>query len=334
MSIFNFRLQTLNLQQRLKQFWRINAPLTFVGVFTFGLLLLMLPGLVVDKRVITGAPAWLKPCKFAFSTSVYSFTFVWLLGLLQQHRRLASLAANATAFALVVQIIVIIIQVVRGTTSHFNFSTPQDEALWRFMEIALIFLWTATLVTVILLLVERLDNPVLAIALPFSLSLAFIGMGLGFFMTLPTPEQNLALVTGQPVLHIGAHSVGVPDGGPGIPILYLSTQGGDIRLPHLLGIHAVQALPLLSWLITSALSHLGRRTQVALMWTASFAYALLMSLFTWQALRAQPITSPDGLTLAALAGLVAVTLIAILVILAAERYQSLKTQSLADVNSP
>ncbi|MBE8989554.1 hypothetical protein [Nostoc sp. LEGE 12450] len=143
---------------------------------TFGLLLLMLPGLLIDERIITGAPAWLKPCKFAFSTSVYSFTFVWLLGLLKQHRRLASLAANATAFALVVQIIVIIVQVVRGTTSHFNFSTPEDEALWKFMEIALVFLWAATLVTVILLLLERLDNPVLAIALRFSLSLTFIGI--------------------------------------------------------------------------------------------------------------------------------------------------------------
>jgi len=78
-------------------------------------------------------------------------------------------------------------------------------------------------------------------------------------MTLPTPEQNAALVAGQPLLHIGAHSVGVKDGGPGIPVLYLSTQG-DIRLPHLLGIHAVQALPLLSWLITSALAHLRERT--------------------------------------------------------------------------
>ncbi|MCC5647700.1 hypothetical protein LC607_33290 [Nostoc sp. CHAB 5824] len=330
MSISNFRPEILNLQQTLKQFWRTNAPLTFVGAFTFGLLLLMLPGLLLDERVITGAPAWLKPCKFAFSTSVYSFTFVWLLGLLKQHRQLASLTAITTAFALVVQIIVIIIQVIRGTTSHFNFSTPQDEALWRFMEITLIFLWAATLVTVILLLLERLDNPVLAIALRFSLSLTFIGMGLGFFMTLPTPEQNSALAAGQPVLHIGAHSVGVKDGGPGIPILNLSTQGGDIRLPHLLGIHAVQALPLLSWLITLTLSHLRQGTQVALMWTTSFAYAMLMSLFTWQALRSQPITSPDALTLSALAGLVGVTLIATLTILAADRYQSLKTQSFSD----
>jgi len=91
----------------------------------------------------------------------------------------------------------------------------------------LILLWAATLVTVILLLLERLDNPVGAGA-AFSLSLTFIGMGLGFFMTLPTPEQNAALVAGQPLLHIGAHSVGVKDGGPGIPVLYLSTQGGDM----------------------------------------------------------------------------------------------------------
>ncbi|MBW4562925.1 MAG: hypothetical protein KME32_17605 [Mojavia pulchra JT2-VF2] len=326
MFISEFRSQVLKGVQTLKQFWSINQPLTFVGIFTFGLLLLMLPGLLIDERVITGAPAWLKPCKFAFSTSVYSFTLVWLLGLLKQHRQLATLAANATAFALVVQIVVIIIQVLRGTTSHFNFSTPQDEALWRFMEIALILLWVATLVTVILLLLEPLDKPVLALALRFSLFLTFIGMGLGFFMTLPTPEQHSALVAGQLVLHIGAHSVGVPDGGPSIPILYLNTQGGDLRLPHLVGIHAVQVLPLVSWLITFSLSHLGQRTQVALMWVASLSYAMLMFLFTWQALRAQPITSPDALTLAALAGLVAFTLIASLITLATDHYQSITTQ--------
>jgi len=53
-----------------------------------------------------------------------------------------------------------------------------------------------------------------------------------------------------------------------------------------------------------------------------------MSLFT--NIAAQPITSPDALTLAALAGLIAVTLIATLTILASERYQSLKTQSFSD----
>jgi len=52
------------------------------------------------------------------------------------------------------------------------------------MEIALILLWAATLVTVILLLLERLDNRFGAGAAVF----AFLDLhwhGLGFFMTLP-----------------------------------------------------------------------------------------------------------------------------------------------------
>jgi len=44
---------------------------------------------------------------------------------LAQTTSATGLAANATAFGLVVQIIIIIVQVVRGTTSHFNFSTSR-----------------------------------------------------------------------------------------------------------------------------------------------------------------------------------------------------------------
>jgi hypothetical protein len=37
-------------------------------------------GMLVDPRVITGAPAWLKPFKFAISTAVYSLTLAWIFG--------------------------------------------------------------------------------------------------------------------------------------------------------------------------------------------------------------------------------------------------------------
>jgi len=94
--------------------------------------LLMLPGLLLDERVITGAPAWLKPCKFAFSTSVYSFTLYgcwacsnnigdWLVWL--QMPRLF----------LVVQIIVIIVQVVRvqPVTSTSTLKMKPCGDLWK-----------------------------------------------------------------------------------------------------------------------------------------------------------------------------------------------------------
>ena len=39
-----------------------------------------LVGMLVDPRIITGAPAWLKPFKFAISTAIYSLTLAWIFG--------------------------------------------------------------------------------------------------------------------------------------------------------------------------------------------------------------------------------------------------------------
>ncbi|WP_309232223.1 hypothetical protein [Micromonospora tarensis] len=119
-------------------------------------------------------------------------------------------------------------------------------------------------------------------------------------MTLPTQDAGVEGVG-------GAHSVGVADGGPGLPVLGWSTTGGDLRIGHFVGLHALQVLPILAILLSRFANRLDERTRARLVVVAGAAYGVLTVLLTWQALRGQPLLRPDALTLVAVAALVVAT---------------------------
>ena len=139
----------------------------------------------------------------------------------------------------------------RGTTSHFNVSTPLDAALWSLMAVSIVILWTTNFVIAALLLFQRFENPAFAWSLRLGLIITIIGMGLGFLMTTPTAQQLASWQGGTPVTLVGAHTVGLTDGGPGLPLVGWSTRGGDLRIGHFVGMHALQVLPFLGLLVTA-----------------------------------------------------------------------------------
>jgi hypothetical protein len=297
--------------------WQVHAPLTLFSLTMALFTLFFVVGIFADGRVITGQPAWLKPAKFGVSITVYTLTLTWLLGFIRTERRWLKRLVNALAWIIitvfVVEMIPITLQVMRGTTSHFNFGTPFDAAMTSIMGVAIVVLWLANFVLAAVLLFQRFENPAFAWALRLGLVIAIVGMGLGFLMTSPTAQQMASWQAGAPVTVIGAHAVGVPDGGPGLPVTGWSTQGGDLRVGHFVGMHALQVLPFLGWFMARRRG-LRSGQQVALVWTAAASYLLLTLLLTWQALRAQPLIAPDALTLAAFAAIIAATALAVAII--------------------
>ncbi|MGY4857580.1 hypothetical protein [Cryobacterium sp. AP23] len=271
-------------------------------------------GLVVDPRTVTGAPLWAKPLKFAISVGIYALTLAWLIGLLPagpaRRRRLAWWAGTVAVVFLLVEMVIIVGAAWAGLSSHFNVTTAFHAALWSVMAVSIVIVWVAAVPLAILLLRTDLGDPGRALAIRAGLLIALVGMGLAFLMTGPTAAQ---LDDYQGI--VGAHTVGVPDGGPALPLLGWSTVAGDLRIPHFVGMHALQVLPFCALLLEvlarrwRALARpLARR---GILRALVGLYLGVLALVTGQALAGQSIVQPSAPVLAIAAALVVATAVAI-----------------------
>ncbi|MEU6975876.1 MULTISPECIES: hypothetical protein [unclassified Streptomyces] len=274
------------------------------------LALVCVGGLLFDERVLVGAPIWAKPFKFSVSFVAYGLTLAWMLSLLPGRRahRVGWWAGTVLTVASLLEMVLITTQVVRGEQSHFNQATPFDAALFQVMGMTVVVLWLAALVIAVLLLRARILDRATAWAVRISSFVALAGAAVGFVMVQPTPEQ---LAQENPATQ-GAHSVGVPDGGPGMPVTGWSTTGGDLRIAHFFGMHALQLIPLVLLVLSALAPRFVRladdRLRLRVVLVASVAYVAAFAVLVWQALRGQPLLSPDGPTLAAAGAIAAFAL--------------------------
>lgn len=296
--------------------WAFNPVLSLGVLFHLLLIPVTLILMLADPVTITGVNGWVKPFKFALSVSIYLGTLLWLLPKIQRRRRTVWLAGTAAASIFVIELAIIVLQVVRRTTSHYNTATPFDATLFSIMGMAIVLLALLNMVVAIWLLRQRVGDRVLTAGLRWALWLTLAGMLVAFLMTNPTPGQLEALEGGLADGITGAHSVGVADGGPGLPLVGWSTEGGDLRVAHFVGLHALQVLPLLAWLLSrpAARRRWSEAQRTALVHIGGCAWLGLLVLLTWQALRGQSLIAPDLLTLAAAGALAALTLAAALLV--------------------
>lgn len=272
---------------------RWHRPLFALAVAMVALAAFCAVAMFVDPRQVTGLDVWVKPFKFAVSTAIYSVTLAWLVGQLVRLRRVGWIAGTIATIGLTIELVIITAFAAAGDTSHFNVTTPLHTAAWSAMAFSIVAVWVVTLIVAVALFRNRLGDPARTLAIRAGALLAVLGMGLAFLMTGPQGDQ---ISNYQGI--VGAHTVGIADGGPGLPLLGWSTVAGDLRIPHFVGMHGLQALPIFAILLELA----ARRVPVLmdgvlrfrLVATAAATYLAAVGLTAWQALIGQSIVQPGG----------------------------------------
>jgi hypothetical protein len=289
------------LAVELRRAWQDCAPLTATSVLMLAALVGSCAGLFLDSRVITGAPAWLKPAKFAISTAIFSGTIAWLYRYITIWPGFMRAIGWLLSAVLVFEVAIIDVQAARGTTSHFNAATPLDAVLFAIMGGGIVFLWLGSVAVLIALFRQKFENPAWGWLLRLGMLTTALGSAGGGLMLRMTPEQAVALHANHTVRAVGGHTVGAPDGGPGLPGVGWSTQHGDLRVPHFFGLHGLQIIPFIGWLSLRRRRDQAAGKQIGFAFAIAGSYLALVGILTAQALRGQSVIDPDDATLAAMA---------------------------------
>ena len=241
----------------------------------FVLLALVPAGLLwarLDARTVNDESVATKPTRFLLSIGVHAVTVSWMFSLVRPERMNAFTPMLAVWMVVVCsawELACIGWQAARGRESHFNHKTPMDSAIFISMGVFATLLVAGNL-PLAWEIVRRpaMDaEPVMVAAVIVGLLVTcFIGGGTGIMM--------------------GArNSHGIGHERKRLPLLGWSADAGDLRPPHFLSIHALQAYSLLAWIAALA----SERHAPAIFSIAAVGYSLLIGGTFVQALRGHPL---------------------------------------------
>lgn len=247
-----------------------NALLFYFGCLNILLFFICYSLYLFSEARVMGINVWIKPMKFALSIAMYVLTFGWLLAYLRDYKK-RIVISWVVLISMAVEMVVIFYQASRGQLSHYNISSGFNAFLFGTMGTFIGINSVINLFTVMLFFnrneVSLRDAELLAWR-----------MGLLIFF--------LGGLSGGWMISQMAHTVGAPDGGPGLPFVNWSTVAGDIRVAHFVTLHGLQVIPLVTFWLAA------RSPQpVKTVWWFSVFYILICIALHALALAGLPIIS-------------------------------------------
>lgn len=265
-----------------------RAPvLVQTTVISLALFAVTLVALVIDQRELLGVPIWLKPVKFALSGAVY---LAALACITRELRRTWSvrIISGIIGWLIVAEVLLVSLQAGRGVQSHFNIDTAFDVGVFSTMGTAIATVWVLSMVLLVMHVRAPVRDRAMGMALRFGLALNIVGAAVGWVMVQPQPAQLAAIRTGVHPFRAGAHTVGAPDGGAGLPLTNWSIAHGDLRVPHFIGLHALQLLPVLVLLLRAVRTRRDDAVERSLLTLAAGACTAIFLTSLLQALAGRP----------------------------------------------
>lgn len=250
---------------------RADRTMLLVAAANLALVPPMVVAALVDDRTLDGANIWIKPIKFAVSLAIYSGTLALmapLAGAAFARSRARAWLVRTVVAASAVEMFWIVLQAARGTRSHFNEASPFEQAMYGVMGFF----------------------AVAVVLAPVGLAIAARRLPVGGLRSglVAATLLNLLLggVFGVWISTKNSHFIG-GDGtdASGLPFVGWSTTGGDLRIAHFLGLHALQGM-LVVGLLTAAWR--PRAASVAV-WCAAAGWTGATVWIAALALRGQPV---------------------------------------------
>ncbi|MGZ4830038.1 MAG: hypothetical protein ACXV78_10380 [Candidatus Angelobacter sp.] len=179
---------------------------------------------------------WIKPIKFAMSFSTFASTISLLLMALQIPKWQLTLVRRAIATSVALEILSLAGQAWRSAY-HLSGHSLLDASLAQMTNSMVmvntgIVSWMLVLFCANRVRTDWIDRPMVS-AIRYSIVIFLAGNAIGGYM-----------------LARGSHTVGVGDGGPGLPFVNWSVIGGDLRIAHFIAIHAIQIVPLFAYILS------------------------------------------------------------------------------------
>ena len=258
-----------------KTLWKTHPFLMKMGIFNAAIALFCLVAMGFDDRTLLGVSVWLKPLKFAISLAIFCGTITWLISIYPYTEKWRKWNGNFFAVLIFIEILTILIPASMGIKSHYNMSTLTSAIIFGVMGLAI----HSTVLGLFIMAIQSFYKPLnTSKSIVWAIRFAWITMFFAFW--------GGELMIGQ-----SAHNIGIPDGGDGLPITNWSTKGGDLRVMHFFGIHALQILPLLVYFLGQFSIFKTQKGLTTASILIGLGYLGLTSFLFYQALQGQPLFS-------------------------------------------